>query len=209
MRQFWFPILLSSLSSLFLAGCSHIEPELPPSGAQSPQEPTFQQVQIQDETVSRINPFSEPTDAPIVLIFTRRDCPISNRYAPEVKNIVNQFGPQHVRFWLVYPEPSLTAESIRDHLREYDYPCPGLWDPSHELAKKVGASITPEVAVYDRSHRLVYRGRIDDRYVDFGKSRPQPTQRDLHDVLNSLLTDFEVAFRSETAIGCRIADLTR
>jgi AhpC/TSA family len=209
MRQLWFPILLCAASSLLLDGCRRTELASPPGSAKSPQEPTYQQVQIQDGTVSRISPFSESTGAPLVLIFTRRDCPISNRYAPEVNKIVNQFGPQQVRFWLVYPEPSLTAESIRDHLREYDYPCPGLWDPNHELAKKAGASITPEVAVYDRSHRLVYRGRIDDRYVDFGKSRPQPTQRDLHDVLNSLLAESEVVFRSETAIGCRIADLTR
>lgn len=103
----------------------------------------------------------------------------------------------------------MTVERIRDHLREYEYPCPGLLDPSHDLAQMAGTSITPEVAVYDRSHRLVYRGRIDDRYVDFGQSRPQPTERDLYDVLQALSTNAEVAFRSETAVGCRIADLSR
>ncbi len=181
---------------------------MPLDGPATSQESTFQQIIVQDEAVSRISPFAESTHAPLVLIFTRSDCPISNRYAPEVKKIVEQFKPLQVRFWLVYPDPSLTVEKIREHLREYDYPCPGLRDPDHDLVKIAGASITPEVAVYDRSHRLVYRGRIDDRYVDFGKSRPQPTQRDLHDVLDALWAGTDVTFRSATAIGCRIADLS-
>lgn len=207
--QCWFPILLIISGSLTLGGCRRTELAVPLNSPKSRQEPTFQQIQIQNPAVSRISPFSESTQLPLVLIFTRSDCPISNRYAPEVKKIIEQFEPLQVRFWLVYPDPSLTVEKIRDHLLEYDYPCPGLWDPNHDLVKIAGASITPEVAVYNRSNSLVYRGRIDDRYVDFGKSRPQPTQRELHDVLNALLAKSEVVFRSETAIGCRIADLFR
>ena len=35
--------------------------------------------------------------------------------------------------------------------------------------------------------RLVYRGRIDDRYVDFGTARAAPTTRDLEQVLDAIV----------------------
>ena len=40
----------------------------------------------------------------IVFLFTSTDCPISNRYAPEVRRIAEAFGPKGVVFRLVYPE---------------------------------------------------------------------------------------------------------
>src|SRR5258707_6985714 len=64
-----------------------------------------------------------------------------------------------------------------------------LRDPQHELVRLAGATVTPEVAVFvahPSGPRMVYRGRIDDRAVDFGRARPQPRTRDLADVLDAL-----------------------
>ena len=36
-----------------------------------------------------------------VLIFVTTDCPIANRYAPEIRRIHEEFG-DNVTFWLVY-----------------------------------------------------------------------------------------------------------
>src|SRR5258708_33881879 len=57
-----------------------------------------------------------------------------------------------------------------------------LRDPKHSLVKYAGATITPEAAVL-AGGRLVYRGRIDDRYVELGVERPTPTRHDLADAL--------------------------
>ena len=43
---------------------------------------------------------------------------------------------------------------------------------------------------------VVYRGRIDNRYVDLGRARPAPTVRDLDDVLDALGTGASIPFRS-------------
>ena len=40
-----------------------------------------------------------------VFIFLRTDCPISNRYAPELTRIAKEFQGRHVAFYLVYPDP--------------------------------------------------------------------------------------------------------
>ncbi len=39
---------------------------------------------------------------PTVLVFTTTDCPISNRYAPEIKRLTAKFAGK-ARFVLVYP----------------------------------------------------------------------------------------------------------
>lgn len=153
-----------------------------------------------------IDPIAQVDNA-VVLIFVRTDCPISNRYAPEVKRLHSKFAEQGTRFYLVYPDADESAETIRDHLRDYEYPCEALRDPNHVLVDRAGASITPEVAVYDAKKTIVYRGRIDNWYVNFGKARPEPTQRDLEEVLTALSAGDSVSARTTDAVGCYIADL--
>jgi hypothetical protein len=55
--------------------------------------------------------------------------------------------------------------------------------------------------------RLVYTGRIDDRYVSFGRKRAAPTTRDLERVLEALLAGEAVAPRTTPGIGCFIPPL--
>ena len=146
----------------------------------------------------------------IVFLFTSTDCPISNRYAPEVRRIVQTFRPQGVEFRLVYPAVADGEASIREHMQAFSYAgtMTALRDPKFALVKYVGATITPEAAIY-AGGRIVYRGRIDDRYVDLGLERPAPTRRDLADALAAVLAGKPVAQATTQAVGCFIADLAR
>ena len=65
----------------------------------------------------------------------------------------------------------------------------------------------PEGAVFTPAGRLAYHGRIDNRVADFGKERPAPTQRDLHDAIEAVLAGKNPRSASEPAVGCRIAHL--
>jgi hypothetical protein len=49
-----------------------------------------------------------------------------------------------------------------------------------------GATITPEAVVVDPQGRVLYRGRIDDRYVSLGLERPVATRRDLDEALTDI-----------------------
>ena len=146
----------------------------------------------------------------IVFLFTSTDCPISNRYAPEIRRIAESFGPKGVVFRLVYPSPSEDAKAIREHMTAYAYEgvAEAVRDPKLALVKFVGATITPEVAVF-AGGRIVYRGRIDDRYVDLGRERPVPTRRDLFDALTAILAGKPVPRATTQAVGCFISDLVR
>ena len=41
----------------------------------------------------------------LVLIFIRTDCPIANRYAPELQNLFERYGSRGFDFKLIYAEP--------------------------------------------------------------------------------------------------------
>jgi hypothetical protein len=142
----------------------------------------------------------------VVLIFTRTDCPISNRYAPEIQRLFKKYSGQGVDFRLVYTERELSAEAMERHRREYGYPMPGLLDPAHQYVARAHARTTPEVAVF-ASGRLVYRGRIDDRYVDVSKARQQAERHDLDEALGAVVAGQTPPARETTAIGCAIEDL--
>ncbi len=152
------------------------------------------------------DPFSGKASAR-VFVFARTDCPITNRYAPELQRIAAEFSTQGVQFWMVYPDPDETAPRIAAHMTEYQLPGKGLLDPHHDLARRAQATISPQAAVFDKSGRLVYSGRIDDRYVDFGKSRPAPTTHDLELAIANTLAGKPVAQAHTHAVGCYLADV--
>jgi hypothetical protein len=143
-----------------------------------------------------------------VMLFVTTDCPISNRYAPEVARLFKSFASKGVSFWLIYPSPADSPQAIRDHLVSFGYPMRALRDPAHALATLVRATVTPE-AVVVVGERVVYRGRIDDRYVELGVQRPAPTRRDLEDALTAVLAGKAVQPQTTQAVGCVIADLLR
>ena len=146
----------------------------------------------------------------VVFLFTSTDCPISNRYAPEVRRLSETFTRQGVLFRLVYPGRADTAEAIHEHMKAFAYAgsTEAYRDPELALAKFVGATVTPEAAVVAHG-TVLYHGRLDDRYVDLGLERPSPTTHDLADALTAVLSGHPVAHPVTQAVGCFIADLAR
>jgi hypothetical protein len=153
-----------------------------------------------------VNPLEAASGRIVVLIFIRRDCPVSSRYAP----VIRQISAQHendASFWLVFPDKTETAETIQRYLREYSYSLPALRDPEHALVNLAHVQITPEVAVFSRSHQLVYDGRIDNWYVDLGRSRTAPTTHELDDAIQTAAAEKALAVKQVRGVGCYISDL--
>ena len=152
-----------------------------------------------------VRPLAEAPAPASVFVLTRTDCPVSNRYAPELRRLHAKFAPSGVVFRFVYPEAAERVEDIRRHLLEFAYPSGALRDPGHHLVRLVGATVTPEAAVFvpgPSGPRLVYRGRIDDRYVDLGRARPAPTTRDLERTLEAIVAGESLVLRTTPAVGC-------
>ncbi len=158
-----------------------------------------------------VRPFSMAARA-WVFVFTRTDCPVAARYAPELQRLEQRAVSAHAAFHLVFVDPAETAVTVRAYLHEYGYVDRALRDPSHRLVQLAGATATPEAAVFVPSSSgpvLVYAGRIDDRYVDIGRMRPAATRHDLDEVLTAVAQGRRLEFRSTPAVGCLIADVAR
>lgn len=152
------------------------------------------------------DPFTSP-DRIHVLLFVRTDCPITNRYAPELKRIAEEFTRAPVDFWLVYPDPTETESAIEHHIAEYHFPGTPLRDPQHVLVRRALATVAPEAALFDASGRLRYHGRIDDRWVDVGKARPAARTHDLENAIAALVAGKPVSQPETRAIGCSLVDV--
>jgi hypothetical protein len=152
------------------------------------------------------NPLAGNAGKIVVLIFLRRDCPVSSRYAPVIQQIGSKYA-SNAAFWLVYPDKADSPQAIRDYLGEYGYRLPAVRDPAQELAKLSHVRITPEVAVFDRDHKLIYDGRIDDWYVDLSRTRPVATTHELADAIEAAIAGKTPANREVRGVGCYISDL--
>jgi thiol-disulfide isomerase/thioredoxin len=141
---------------------------------------------------------------PVVLLFLRTDCPVSNSYAPEIRRLRDTYSGTGIAFWMVYPDPDEPIADIRRQLADYQLTGPALRDPKTALARLAQARVTPEAAVFNAAHALVYHGRIDDRFAAFGVKRTEPTQRDLAEVLDCIVAGRAVTNAPARAVGCAI-----
>ena len=145
--------------------------------------------------------------APVVVVFVRADCPLSNRYAPLLRRLGAEFAKDGVRFFFVYPDPAQTPGGIAEHRRRYDFGGTALRDTDHRLVKHTGARTTPEAVVLQPDGTRVYRGRIDDWYVSLTRSRAAPRRHDLHQAIAAALRGETVTPDTTEAIGCYIEDV--
>lgn len=139
-----------------------------------------------------------------VFFFVATDCPIANRFAPEINRISRDYKRRKVAFYIVQVNRQLNAVSARAHARAYRFSMPILLDRQHKLVKFCGASVTPEVAVLSPAGKVLYRGRIDDRYAALGRPRARPSKHDLRLALDAVCAGKPIATPRTTALGCYI-----
>jgi thiol-disulfide isomerase/thioredoxin len=159
-----------------------------------------------DLTGNPVDPLKLANGKVVVLVFVRTDCPVSNRYAPTIQKLSAEYGGK-ATFWLVYPSKPESAEVIRKHEREYGYKIPALRDPQHVLVRIGQVQITPEVAVFDASRRLVYHGRIDNLYEDIGRARRAATTHELEDAVSAAISGKSLDVSATHGVGCYISDV--
>ncbi len=161
-------------------------------------------IEISDVDGAKVRPLPDKGGTIAVFFFIAHDCPISNVYAPEISRIANDYAPKKYRFYVVYTEDDLKPRDAKKHATDYGFVCPALLDPKHLLVKRLKATITPEAIVVGADGKTHYQGRIDDRYLDFGKMRQQAGVHDLRLALDALFADKPVPAARTKAIGCFI-----
>jgi hypothetical protein len=191
-------VVLPALCGLTLCACT---PKPPPTTPPPPL--AVRSTDLDGRPLDPLMPGALGTRA-TVLLFITNDCPISNSYAPEIHRLCDAYTKQGIAFYIVYADPELKPGEARRHYHDYAYQCPAVIDVGHDLARKAGATVTPEAVVLLRDGTLGYRGRINDLYIDYGKAKYVATTHDLREVLASIAGDRPVTPRTTDAVGCPI-----
>ena len=139
-----------------------------------------------------------------VLLFVGTECPNSNTYSPVFTRLYREYSSRGVLFFGVYSDPADNASAVERHDSEYQIVYPALLDPNHALALAAGARSTPEAVILSPSGEVMYRGRVDDRFVDYGKTRFRPSHEDLREALDQVLSGQPVKNPVTKVLGCAI-----
>ena len=147
-------------------------------------------------------------------IFVTHECPIANRYAPEIGRIAEEHldlvGPTVV----VYADANALAKDCATHFEQYYLATDSIEDEAHvasvtmvhdaehEWVKRFDARVVP-TAVIARGKTVLYHGRIDDRNPRLGARRVQADQQDLRDALAALRAGTLTPTRTRV-VGCSI-----
>ena len=129
-----------------------------------------------------------------VFLFVNPTCPLSARVVPELNRLFGDFSANGVKFFAVY------AETVS----ETSHAFPSLLDPAQTLARQTGATATPEAVVVSEKGVVLYRGRIDDRSIEVGKLRPQPTRADLRVAIEEITDGKPVSVPETKPVGCAL-----
>ena len=138
---------------------------------------------------------------PAALVFVDAECPVSARYLGELNDFAAAAAAAGIDFYAVVSSPHRTwadAEKLRD---DYDLRVPVLFDPSGDLANRLSPVTLPEAFVINGRDRMIYRGRIDDRFAEIGRLRQVIGN---HDLLETFATTHnpQVEARVTEPVGC-------
>jgi peroxiredoxin len=140
----------------------------------------------------------------VALFFIGAECPISNRYAPELNRIVAAYSARGVAFYGVHSDPDIGPAVALQHAQNYGYDFPTLLDPDQTLAGKTGVILTPTAVILSPAGELLYRGRIDNRYLDFGKYRDAGVKPDLRLALDAVVAGVPIPEKYTKPVGCAL-----
>lgn len=141
----------------------------------------------------------------VVLVFLGPECPISQRYVPELNRIFAMYT-NGVEFYGVLAGKSMTRTQAVAFVKEYAIQYPVLLDERLPIASWLRPTHMPEVYVLKPDGDRVYRGRISDWYQSPGKARAAAQQHELRDALDAVLAGRTPAKSYAPPVGCYFED---
>jgi len=98
-----------------------------------------------------------------------------------------------------YPDDS--PAKMKEEAQNAGYNFPYLYDEKQSVAKAYRAACTPDIYLFDRGRRLVYRGQFDDSRPGNGKP---VTGKDLRAAIDAVLAGKSTSQFQAPSIGCNI-----
>ncbi len=142
----------------------------------------------------------------LLVVFMCNHCPYVKHIRAGLAQLARDYLPRGVAMVGIssndavdFPEDG-PAEMKRE-AKSASYSFPYLYDESQAVAKAYRAACTPDIYLFDKARKLVYRGQFDD-------SRPgngvPVTGKDLRAALDAVLAGNPVSPDQKASIGCNI-----
>jgi thiol-disulfide isomerase/thioredoxin len=142
---------------------------------------------------------------PLLVAFICNHCPFVKHIAPELAKLARDYRGKGVAVvgissndTVKYPADGLEAMRAEKAARGYVFPY--CLDETQAAAKAFTAACTPDLFLFDREHRLFYRGQFDDSRPGAGA----PTGADLRAALDACLAKAPPPATQKPSIGCNI-----
>ena len=144
--------------------------------------------------------------AALLVIFMCNHCPYVIHIRPGLAQLARDYLPRGAAIAGINSNdvanyPADSPAKMKDEVKSAGYIFPYLYDETQAVAKAYRAACTPDIYLFDKNQKLVYRGQFDD-------SRPgngiPVTGRDLRAALDAVLAGRPVSPNQKASIGCNI-----
>ena len=149
---------------------------------------------------------ADAADRPLLVMFICNHCPFVKHIRHELAAIGREYLPRRLAIAAIssndpVSHPADGPHEMAKEACDAGYCFPYLFDPTQAVARAFDAQCTPDFFLFDASHRLVYRGQLDD-------SRPKSdipvTGKDLRAALDAVLAGKPVPERQIPSLGCSV-----
>jgi peroxiredoxin len=143
---------------------------------------------------------------PLLVMFICNHCPFVKHVRTKLAELGRLYQQKNVGVVGInsnnvdkYPDDS--PKNMKREAAEAGYTFPYLFDQTQEAAKAYRAACTPDFFLFDRNHRLVYRGQMDSSRP--GNNVPI-TGKDLTAAVEAVLAGKPVSAEQRPSAGCNI-----
>jgi len=144
--------------------------------------------------------------AALLVIFMCNHCPYVIHIRPGQAQLAHDYLPRGAAIAGINSNdvanyPADSPAKMKEEVKSAGYLFPYLYDETQAVAKAYRAACTPDIYLFDKNQKLVYRGQFDD-------SRPgngiPVTGKDLRAALDAVLAGKPVSPDQKASIGCNI-----
>jgi peroxiredoxin len=165
--------------------------------------PSFQLPDYNGKTVSDRD-FANASG--LLVGFISVHCPFVKLIEKELGRFGEEYRPRGLGIVVIgsndissYPQDG--PEGMKQQAASAGFTFPYLFDATQQVAQAFQAACTPDLFLFDRQGKLVYRGQFDD-------ARPgnnvTPTGRDLREAADAVLAGRPIPEPQRPSIGCNI-----
>jgi peroxiredoxin len=142
----------------------------------------------------------------LLVIFMCNHCPYVKHIRAGLAQLARDYLPRGVAIVGInandvanYPEDS--PARMKEEVKFAGYLFPYLYDETQVVAKAYRAACTPDIYLFDKNRKLVYRGQLDDSRP--GNNIPV-TGKDLRAALDAVLAGKPILSNQKASMGCNI-----